>query len=718
MSIRAIGFVAALAAAAGVAVSAAALPLPRLAAPGAGVVKAAMPIPRPNPAVQPDAPFPLRKPLATADTPDGPQPSPWIAASWRPPTVAMGDRDALRAVLETIAGRQGQRAIALRDELEDPIDRKIADWHLALSGDPAVSSAFITRFATAAPDWPSQDLLRTRAEQALEREDPPAAEVLTAFEGLTPRTVSGTLVLARAHLASGDEVKAQALASRLWRSERLSPVLEKKVLKELGALISPADHKARADMFLYAERTRDALRSASRISADERKLVDARVAVIRRARNAGALLKAVPASQHADAGYIFARIQHLRRAEKHEEAIALMVEAPSDPAEVIDGDEWWIERKLNARKALDLGMADEAYRIAAAHAAESPASRAEAEFHAGWFALRFLHDPVRAKKHFATLEEIGTTPITRSRALYWLGRCEEAAGNHEAAAEHYGGAARYRTAFYGQLAREKLGDSRLGLPAPPTPSPADIAAFRRNELVIAIRRLEAAGFEDRLVPFYRALGETLTSPGELALVHRLAHHSGRRQLALMVAKLALARNVEVDHLAFPTEAIPEDVKVEPTVGKPLVYAIARQESAFNPGAVSSAGARGLLQLMPATARATARRVGLTYSPDRLTTDPSYNATLGAAHLDELLERFNGSYILTFAAYNAGPSRSYQWMERYGDPRRSEVDAIDWIERIPFTETRNYVQRIMENLVVYRARFERDTLQVMRDLKRG
>jgi len=634
------------------------------------------------------------------------------------PALKGGNSERLRAALRAVGAGKISEARAIRKSLKDPIDRKIVDWRIARSGSPAVSSDTITRFTIAAPNWPSQKLLRRRAEQALAREKPPANRVISAFRGLTPLSSSGTMLLADAYLQKGDKAKARALITEMWRSEILSNSLEKRVISKFGSLLKRADHKARAYMLLYNDRANGALRLARYLSRDQRKLMDAWIAVIRKSKKAAALLKAVPRSQRSDPGYAFAQIKYLRRAKKDKEAIKVMLGAPSKKSALIDGDEWWVERRIVSRLALDMGRARDAYKIAAAHVAESPAKRAEAEFHAGWYALRFVKNPKQALPHFREIEKIGKTPITRSRALYWMGRAAEAGKDKSAAKAHYQAAAEYRTAFYGQLAREKLGNSRLGLSKVPKPTQRDRHAFARNELVLAIKRLENAKFGELTPQFYRTLGKTMTSAGELALVTQMAQSTGRHQIALMVGKTAVSRGIDADLLAFPTAAIPRKAKVHKKVGKPVVYAIARQESAFNPQAISSAGARGLLQLMPATARATAKKAGLSYSKGRLTSDAAYNATLGAAHLGELLDSFNGSYVLTFAAYNAGSSRSHKWMKAYGDPRTNRVDTIDWIERIPFTETRNYVQRIMENLVIYRARFERDTLQITKDLKRG
>jgi soluble lytic murein transglycosylase len=308
-------------------------------------------------------------------------------------------------------------------------------------------------------------------------------------------------------------------------------------------------------------------------------------------------------------------------------------------------------------------------------------------------------------------------PLSVSRAEYWLGRAAAAGGDTRAANVHFQRAAGLPTTFYGQLALARLGAKRISLTQPQAPDKAARQRFADRELVQAIQHLTAANYGDRAGQFYRHLSETLSDPAEIGLLAEMAERDGRHQLALQIGKTAAVRGLPVETLAFPTAAIPAAART-PRVEKPMVYAIARQESAFNPGAVSGAGARGLLQLMPATAKATARSIGVPYSKAKLTSDPAYNATLGAAHLGSLVDDFGGSYVMTFAAYNAGSSRVHDWVRRHGDPRDASVDVVNWIELIPFTETRNYVQRIMENLQVYRVRLGDTALAIESDLKRG
>ncbi|HET7715937.1 MAG TPA: lytic transglycosylase domain-containing protein [Bauldia sp.] len=605
-------------------------------------------------------------------------------------------------------------ATAAAYALPSPVDTKIIDWLVATSGDESVPSSHIAEVWRRLADWPGQTLLQTRYEQALVREKPPAAAIIQAMSGRKPVTEGGAMLLTRSYLDVGKKREAAAVIGAFWRNERFEAESEARIRKEFGSLLSAADYKARLDRLLYEEQHSAATRNAKYLNANEVALTAAVVAVDTD-KNASGALGAVPAAKRSDPLYHYARVRYLRRADKIEEAAQVLLSAPRDPA-VIDGDAWWVERRIVSRALLDKGDARTAYRIAAAHSAETSADIAEAEFHAGWYALEFLDDPATASKHFAEIERVSQMPLSQSRAEYWLGRAAERAGNRNAAVAHYKKAGRYPTTFYGQLALSRLGVKQLPIAPAPRIDAAAKKRFNENELVQVILKLDDLNRGDRNSLFFKHLADTLTDPAEIALLCEMAEEEGGHQFALQLGKMASYRNLPVHASAFPISAIPSSAKT--SVEKPMVYAIARQESAFNPAAVSAAGARGLLQLMPATAKAMAKAVGVAYSQDRLTSDPAYNAQLGAAFLKKLHASYGGSFVMTFAAYNAGPSRVTAWVKQYGDPRDPDVDVVNWIERIPFTETRNYVQRIMENLQVYRARLGAPALTIESDLKRG
>lgn len=601
-------------------------------------------------------------------------------------------RDALAALA---AGRVGD-ALSARDAMgKNALDRKILTWAIAYGGRNAPSSV-IADAARSLPDWPGADTFKRNSERALFRERPDAAYVVATLGATKPETYEGTILLTRAYLTLGKADQARKLLSPYWRTTKLGAPQEAQIIKEFEAVLQPIDHRLRMERMLYAERVNSALRIAS--LADAEPLAEAWGAVLRSDQNASALLDAVPVAQRG-AGYMFAKARLLRRQGKDEAAAQVMLQAPTDAAALADPDAWWIERRVLSRELVDLGDFKTAYRLVAVHAAESPANIADAEFHAGWYALRGLHDPKLAATHFERIAPNVSGAISLSRAYYWMGRAAEASGS-ATSTELYRRAAGFGTTFYGQLAAEKLGKGPSALSSL-SPSAEERAKFSQRDPVRAIKRLQTAGSARLANALYRGLADEIESPNDLALLAGMAEREGNHFLGLRIAKAGAARGLEIGALTHPLGAIPETADVT-AAGKALAYAIARQESEFNTGAVSGAGAQGLLQLMPSTAKQVALKAGLPFAAARLTTDPSYNATLGAAYLQEQLDRFGGSYILTFASYNAGPGRVREWLRKYGDPRGQDLDAIvDWIERIPYGETRAYVQRVMENYQVYK-----------------
>ena len=605
----------------------------------------------------------------------------------------------LKSGLDALAANDIPGARAIRDGLPaNSLDHHVLAWAIALYGGDKVPSSDIAAAARMLPNWPGTIALRKNSERALYRENPAPQAVLQAFNGSQPQTFEGVMVLARAYVSVGNIKAARSVLSPFWRTAMLEAKDEAALIREFGPLIPAADHRFRMERMFYADRPGSAQRVAALAGAQQ--LADAWAAADRGDKNAPRLLNAVPMAQRS-AGYFFAQAEYLRKQEKFADAAAVVMKAPTDRDALVDPDAWWVERRVLSRELVDQGDMKTAYAIVAAHAAESPSNAVDAEFHAGWYALRGLNDAKLAATHFARVADLAQGPMSLSRAYYWLGRAAEVGGPGNAA-DYFGRAATYGTTFYGQLAAERVGRRALNI-VYPQPSATDRQNFASREAVSAIKRLQEAGYDRYAETLYRDLAGQLTSPGELALLAVLAEKQGNHFMALKVGKIAGARGIDVGALSHPLGVIPDSADISGS-GKALAYAIARQESEFNVGAVSSAGARGLLQLMPGTAKQLAKKAGLQFSQTRLTSDAGYNATLGAAFLGEQLDRFNGSYVLTFAGYNAGPNRAAQWVTKYGDPRGKDVDAVvDWIERIPYTETRSYVQRVMENYEVYKMR---------------
>ncbi|MGH6840859.1 MAG: lytic transglycosylase domain-containing protein, partial [Methylocella sp.] len=487
----------------------------------------------------------------------------------------------------------------------------------------------------------------------------------------------------------------------VWREADLNPQLEAKVKTDFNTYLNRADHKFRADRLLYKEQIAAAFRTAALAGPDVLALAKARAAVAKEGPS-DKFLAAVPLALRTDPGFLFAQIHKLRHAGKIRAAADIMLAVPRDPSLLVDGDAWWIERRLLARKLLDQNDALTAYKICAEHSAMSREMRIEADFHAGWIALRFLNDPARAAAHFDTIAKLAATPMSRARAAYWQGRAAEAVladGAATAARAFYEQAAVHPATYYGQLARGKLGLITLPIRSIPNEAKGD----DRDDAIKAIELLYGAGEKDLAVPLVIEAARHLADETQVAALASVVAKQRDAHLSLNFGKTVSQRGMPIDELAFPDYGVPDFVPLQNSAGPPVVYSVARQESAFKPTAVSPAGAKGLMQMILSTAKRTADRAGVAFDPKRLINDAAFNAQLAARHLGELLAEQKGSYILTFAAYNAGGKRVKEWIDAYGDPRKPGVDPIDWIERIPFTETRNYVQRVLENLSVYRVR---------------
>ncbi|MEX0841991.1 MAG: transglycosylase SLT domain-containing protein [Xanthobacteraceae bacterium] len=682
------------------------VPLPR-ARPTTGATAALAPAGQ-SPAVRPSA-GPVALPPAEVAVP--PAPAAGIVSS----PISSRDLDLVKDAMRLIDKGKIDAAHSLTRDMKDPTAQKVVEWAILRSYHTAdVPFERFIAFIKQNPDWPSIDLFRRRAEGALWEDRRDTKTVTAYFANETPLSSKGRLVLARALLAQGNPKAAEHLVRQVWRQDGLTLTLEIMVTNTFGDMLTRADHKARMDSRLYDEDFSAATRMAQLLGSAQLAIVKAYAAVKRGASNAKALLDAVPAEVRNEPSYIFARVYWLRRADKIAEAGKLMLTAPNDPAVLHDLDQWWVERRYVIRNLLDTGDAKTAYRIAR-DAAAPPKENYFVDHHfmAGWIALRFLQDPATALTHFARIAPGLSNPHALTRANYWQGRALEALGRHEEARKNYEAAAQHSAVYYGQIARGKLGLPDLTLQPPPRLPASRQEVARAAEILYAID-------ERRLVSIMMAdLGERSDNAELLAAMGDAAARYADGHGMVLLGKGALGRGLPFDYYAYPTVGLPAYKPIGPPVEPAITYSIARTESHFNQKVVSHAKAMGLMQVTPAAGRDTAKRFKVTYDEKKLRTDPVYNMQIGAGELAILIQGYRGSYILTFAGYNAGRGRVKEWIARFGDPRDPKIDPIDWIERIPIAETRNYVQRIMENLQVYRVRFGGgNRLLIEADLRRG
>jgi soluble lytic murein transglycosylase len=614
------------------------------------------------------------------------------------------DVPAVKQAIELVRRRKSSEATQIEKTVREPMIKKLIEWVILRSEEGGASFDRYSAFIRDNPAWPSLALLRRRAEGTLWQEKRDPATVRRFLDG-KPTSAQGRLVLARVLLSEGDRSRAEQEVRETWRSEELSPKVEAEILAAFPDFLTRTDHEARMDYRIGGKDFTTAMRAAVRLGGSYVSIVKACIAVASKERKARTLLEKVPGEVHQDLGYVLCRIQWLLDNDGIAEATRLMVEAPRESMARQDTDQWWRERRVLARKLLDVGDAKTAYDIV--RDAARPADeyyRAEAQFMAGWIALRFLNDPATAIAHFAHVDDGSTNPVVLARAGYWRGRAAQAAGRVQEARANYAAASRYFTAYYGQLARAKLGLGDMALHQPPQPGPADRANIAALEVVRAAELLYWIGERNLAVRFVAALAERSDDITALAALAEVTVEHEDPQATLLIGKAALARGLDLAPYAFHTLGLPHYKAIGPEVDPSIVYAVMRTESGFDPRDVSSANAVGLMQVTPEAGRDTASRFGLPYDWTRLICDSVYNTQMGAAELAGLMRDYRGSFLLTFAGYNAGRGRVEKWIAQYGDPRHPNVDPVDWVERIPFAETRNYVERVMENLQVYRARF--------------
>ncbi len=630
-----------------------------------------------------------------------------------------------RPVVETHGSLAFQRALGLLDSdkeaayraargFGDDVERRTVQWAAIYYGGGTIDYDTVLRFKADAPDFASDSLYRTRMEQALtEADNPPGhARVIELLGGSMPNTLDAQLALARAYVADGQAERAGDIVKYIWTRNFLDRDTEAEIRRDFGSLLTGDNHWARAVHLLMHDRATGTERIMDRLTPAQQSLAKARIAVSRKKGNAKALLDRVDPAYRDHPLFYFALAQQARRTGNLAHAVSYLDQVEGTPP---DAAEFWYERRLIARQALAGGAFKTAYAAAAGYTHGPEGRLVDARFHAGWIAMAFLDDPATAEKHFAAMTTISTLPDSITQSHYWLGKARAAQGKTEAANAAFRTAAGHNTVYYGQLARLELGISSVGLRSLPAWQQSK-QVFEERQLVQAVRLLKANDRESLAAPLVRRLAYTLTDPGELLLAARLAQTIGAHNLAILIADIADGRGVALDLFNFPKDGVPANARLA-EIDKAAVYAVARQESRFDATAISHAGARGLMQLMPATAREVAQREGLAYSPGRLTADPAYNARLGSSYLATQLDRYDGSFVLAAAAYNAGAGNVNKWLKTFGDPRSSGTDAVSWIEAIPFTETRTYVKRVLGNYMVYRARMGDESLTIADALRR-
>jgi soluble lytic murein transglycosylase len=651
-------------------------------------------------------------------------------AATRDRAVSSDDAARIRDAIAAIADGGFSKGKALRDRIADPAGRKLVDWYLYRNG--YGSAVEIRAFVVANPTWPDKGQLTQRAEENLFDSDASPAQVKAFFAETPPATAVGMAALAAALAAGNDAAAAKALAAKLWVEYDIPAAYEAQIFKRMGSLLTEADHKRRLDRLLLddvrwaAERKERAAivrRVIAHLSESEKKKAEARLAVFLRAKNSSQLMARLPADAVAkEWGLAFQRAQLLRRQDKDELAWKILLSEP-EPTLAVRPDGWWEERRAAAYAALRADKPRTAYALVRDPGPLLVNAHNDSCFMAGWIALRYLDNPKQALVHFQALAQSADGPLSRSRAHYWLGRTYEALGDRGTANEHYLKASLQVDTFHGQLARLKLDPqaSALKIDPPAEPTREEIARFNGLDAVQAAIIARKAGVDASIVrAFLIQLRTHMKTEAEVAMLAHLAEALGDTQIAVRIGKYGDAQGFNLIYYAYPVHRLPAYTPLRRPPEPAFILAIARQESEFDTSTLSGAGARGILQVMPVTARHVCHDYKLKCDIPRLMKDPAYNTMMGSAYISDRMEEFRGSYVLTIAGYNAGPGRAREWIREFGDPRDPDVDPIDWIFRIPIRETREYVQKVLSNLQIYRARLGEGAtaLRLGADLRRA
>jgi soluble lytic murein transglycosylase len=644
-------------------------------------------------------------------------------------TPSTDDALRIRDAASAFIANDYNRGRTLRDQITDPVGRKLVDWVRLRSG--LGDATEYQTWLQVNPAWPDRTLFVQRLEESLFVSGGNPKSIKEHFKADAPVNGVGYAALASAYLAVGDPMKAQALAQKAWRQLNIPSTLETGFLQRFGAMLTPADHKWRLDRLLLEDvrwigdrndKAATIRRMIPLLPETERPKIEARFAVFMKAALAPQMMAAltvpsvtpavdgaappVVAAEASDWGLVYHQVQSLRRANREDEASKLLLTVPTDPALIVSPDDWWTERRQNAYAALKAGKQRVAYDIVKSSVGLSGNALKEQSFYAGWIALRQFNDLKAADDHFNTLRKASDGPLSLAKADYWLGRTAEALGDKARADGHYKAASKFTDTFFGQLASQRVspGYQRLDAGPPKAPSLEDIRSFNELDAVKAVVLARKSGLDQNLTrAFLIHLARHFKTESEIAMVTHLAEALGDTQIAVRIGKASIARGYNVMAYAYPIHSFPAFPILRVPPEPAFLLGIARQESEFNPNIVSGAGARGLLQVMPITANHVCKDYKLKCDVPRLLTDTSYNAMMGSAYIADRMSEFRGSYVLGIAGYNAGPGRARQWIAEFGDPRDPKVDVVDWIMRIPFEETREYVQKVLANIQVYRAR---------------
>jgi soluble lytic murein transglycosylase len=634
--------------------------------------------------------------------------------TYRPGSLSAGDASALSNALYAVKSGDFERAETYRAQISEPIAQRIVRWAEVDQMGQRLSFLELDGARRDLSGWPRAANRQAWAEKAMGSSSMDPDRTIAWFDGAPPVTAEGAMALGGALQAKGRLDEAKTLIKAWWRDRVFDADPQARMYARFGAWLDASDHARRLDILLLGPHGPALQGLLPLLDADHRRLAEAAMA-LRNGYDVNSKVAEVPAALAQDPALSYEHAHYLRDHGMDTLGFRYVPDFPAVSQDDI-ADKLWLERRNYFNAALRARDWRTAYAAMTNTGFTGGERLVESQFFAGWVALTKLHNPALADTHFEAMQRASSTPITQGRAAYWRARAAEAKGDAAGAAAFYQSGARYFTSFYGQLAAEKAGTRTLVLPKDPIPTPSDRDRFEARPTVRAARMLSQAGERELFRAFVLGTAETLPNIEETALLVDLAHYAGDQDLAMRVVRIGAQHGFILAERGYPLVSVPETPGSAETA---FALSIARQESNFWPQARSNANARGMMQLEPSTARRDAAKLGIPWNEAALY-EPDYNMRLGAFELGQLIATYGGSYVMASAGYNAGPTRPPQWAGECGDPRGGATDPLDFIECIPFSETRNYVMRALETTQVYRARLAGGSapLTLAEDLRRG
>ena len=616
--------------------------------------------------------------------------------------LSKSDFKIAKAAFDAVDKKKWQTAIKISKKAKDKMVFKTVYWLYLIQSNNAASFYDYLTFINNNPNYPRINRLRYLAEHKINLKNVPPKTVLKWLDGQDPLSEYGKIILGQIYVSKGNIDEGSKLIKEGWIKAKLSKSRLRYLRKKYKNIITVADNIKRADWHAWEGKHWDVQRMLRYLPKDETALYRARQLLMSRSYGVDNAIAKIPAKFKNDIGLKYDRLKWRRRRGRLDPSLEILFSIPKDPIKLVRPDIWWKERAILSRSLIYKKKYPKAYKVASNHSLSEGPEYAEAEWLSGWIALIFLNDSNLALQHFKNFYENVGYPISLSRGAYWIGRTYKEIGNKQKSKEWFEIGSKFLNTYYGQLAFLEIDPNNLfSIEKQKKITEKYKKTFNKNVLIKNIRLLKELDKAIYTKHFLRHLAELEIAEGSEILAGQLAVEIGRYDFAIQISKRASYEKRFFNDLNYPIIKTPKIVNKKSMPKPELVLSVIRQESEFDQRANSYVGARGLMQLMTYTAKLVAKQAKLPYSKSRLKDDPEYNMKLGSYYLAGLLEEYEGSYPFALAAYNAGPKRVKYWKKINGNPQKGKISYIDWIELIKFKETRNYVQRVLENVNVYR-----------------